>query len=66
MTAKKKRPTSDPVPTGKKKKAAKPSASPTPVLRHVLTVAAALDWDEQRRRWRRLRRALKQHPTAVP
>src|SRR5215471_15901565 len=30
MTAKKKRPTSDPVPTGKKKKAAKPSAAPTP------------------------------------
>ena len=30
---------------------------PTPVLRRVLTVAAALDWDEQRRRWRRLRRA---------
>ena len=26
------------------------------VLRHVLTVAAALDWQEQRRRWRRLRR----------
>jgi hypothetical protein len=25
-------------------------------LRHVLTVAAALDWPEQRRRWRRLRR----------
>jgi len=38
----------------------------TPVLRQVLTVAAALDWDEQRRRWSRLRRALKQHPTAVP
>jgi hypothetical protein len=30
MTAKKKRPTSDPVPTGKKKKAAKPPAAPTP------------------------------------
>jgi hypothetical protein len=28
-------------------------------LRHVLTVAAALDWDEQRRRWRKLRRATK-------
>jgi hypothetical protein len=27
------------------------------VLRHVLTVAAALDWHEQRRRWRKLRRA---------
>ena len=26
------------------------------VLRQVLTVAAALDWHEQRRRWRRLRR----------
>jgi hypothetical protein len=26
------------------------------VLRHVLTVAAALDWHEQRRCWRRLRR----------
>jgi hypothetical protein len=38
----------------------------TPVLRHVLNVAAALDWDEQRRRWRRWRRALKQHPAAVP
>ena len=30
MTAKKKRPTSDPAPTGKKKKAAKPPAAPTP------------------------------------
>jgi hypothetical protein len=28
-----------------------------PALRHVLTVAAALDWHEQRRRWRKLRRA---------
>jgi hypothetical protein len=28
-----------------------------PVLRQVLHVAAALDWDEQRRRWRRLQRA---------
>jgi hypothetical protein len=26
-------------------------------LRHVLKVAAALDWPEQRRRWRKLRRA---------
>jgi hypothetical protein len=26
------------------------------VLRRVLTVAAALDWHEQRRRWRKLRR----------
>ena len=36
------------------------------VLRQVLTVAAALDWDEQRRRWRRLRRAARQHQAAVP
>ena len=28
------------------------------VLRHVLSVAAALDWPEQRRRWRKLRRAI--------
>jgi hypothetical protein len=28
-----------------------------PVLRQVLHVAAALDWDEQRRRWRRLQHA---------
>jgi hypothetical protein len=28
-----------------------------PALRHVLNVAAALDWPEQRRRWRKLRRA---------
>jgi hypothetical protein len=27
------------------------------VLRQVLTVATALDWQEQRRRWRQLRRA---------
>ena len=32
-----------------------------PVLRLVLHVAAALDWDEQRRRWRRLQRANRQH-----
>src|SRR5262249_41251326 len=32
-----------------------------PVLRQVLHVAAALDWDEQRRRWRRLQRANRQH-----
>src|SRR5215468_8288162 len=31
-----------------------------PVLRQVLHVAAALDWDEQRRRWRRLQRANRQ------
>jgi len=30
------------------------------VLRQVLQVAAALDWDEQRRRWRRLQRANRQ------
>jgi hypothetical protein len=29
----------------------------SPALRHVLTVAAALEWHEQRRRWRKLRRA---------
>ena len=28
-----------------------------PTLRHLLPVAAVLDWDEQRRRWRKLRRA---------
>ena len=36
-----------------------------PVLRHVLTVAAGLDWHEQRRRWRRLRRARGQRRSAV-
>ena len=30
---------------------------PVPVLRQVLSVAAALDWDEQRRSWRKLQRA---------
>ena len=39
---------------------------PSPVLRRVLTVAAALDWDEQRRRWRRLQRATRQRRVAVP
>ena len=39
---------------------------PTPVLRHVLTVAAALDWDEQRRRWRRLQRAMRQRGPTKP
>jgi hypothetical protein len=35
-----------------------------PVLRQVLHIAAALDWDEQRRRWRRLQRAnQKRRPT---
>jgi hypothetical protein len=28
-----------------------------PTLRQLLNVAAALDWHEQRRRWRKLRRA---------
>ena len=28
------------------------------VLRHVLTVAAVIDWHEQRQRWRRLRRGM--------
>jgi hypothetical protein len=32
-----------------------------PLLRQVLHVAAALDWDEQRRRWRRLQRVNRQH-----
>ena len=32
-----------------------------PVLRQVLHVAAAREWDEQRRRWRRLQRANRQH-----
>jgi hypothetical protein len=34
------------------------------VLRHVLTVAATLDWEEQRRRWRKLQRAKQQRPPA--
>ena len=37
-----------------------------PVLRQVLQVAAALDWDEQRQRWRRLRRANRQHRPTTP
>ena len=37
-----------------------------PVLRQVLTVAAALDWQEQRRRWRQLRRATPPRRTAAP
>ena len=37
-----------------------------PVLRQVLQVAAALDWDEQRRRWRRLQRANRQHRPTTP
>ena len=35
-------------------------------LRQVLTVAAALNWDEQRRRWRHLQRATRQRRTALP
>jgi hypothetical protein len=39
-----------------------PSRSrPTLVLRRVLTVAAGLDWNEQRRRWRQLHRAKRRH-----
>src|SRR5262245_5696988 len=37
-----------------------------PVLRQVWQVAAALDWDEQRRRWRQQQRAIKQRRAAVP
>jgi hypothetical protein len=37
-----------------------------PVLRQVLQVAAALDWDEQRRRWRRLQWANRQHRPTTP
>jgi hypothetical protein len=37
-----------------------------PVLRHVLQVAAALDWNEQRRRWRKLQRATKPHRSTAP
>jgi hypothetical protein len=39
---------------------------PAPVLRQVLIVAAALDWDEQRRRWRKLRRRTGQRRAALP
>ena len=38
---------------------------PVPVLRQVLIVAAALDWDEQRRRWRKLQRAAGPRRTAT-
>jgi hypothetical protein len=38
----------------------------TPVLRQVLHVAAALDWAEQRLRWRRLQRANRQRRTTTP
>jgi hypothetical protein len=37
-----------------------------PVLRLVLHVAAAIDWDEQRRRWRRLQRANRPRRPATP
>jgi hypothetical protein len=37
-----------------------------PVLRQVLQVAAALDWDEQRRRWRRLQGANWQRRPKMP
>jgi hypothetical protein len=37
-----------------------------PVLRQVLHVAAALDWNEQRRRWRQLRRATPPRRPAAP
>ena len=37
-----------------------------PVLRQVLHVAAILDWDEQRRRWRRLQRAKRQRRPTTP
>ena len=37
-----------------------------PVLRQVLHVASALDWDEQRRRWRRLQRANRQRRPTMP
>src|SRR5262249_7819121 len=39
---------------------------PTPVLRRVLSVASALDWDEQRRCWRRLQRATRRRRAVVP
>ena len=37
-----------------------------PVLRQVLHVAAALDWAEQRLRWRRLQRANRQRSKTTP
>jgi hypothetical protein len=39
---------------------------PAPVLRRLLSVASALDWDEQRRRWRKLKRVTGQHRAASP
>ena len=45
----------------------RPSCGRTaPVLRQVLHVAAAHDWDEQRRRWRRLQRANRQRRPTTP
>ena len=42
-----------------------PRRGQTPLaLRQVLRVAAVLDWPEQRRRWRKLRRASREAPTA--
>ena len=39
---------------------ARPGRGRAPLaLRHVLTVAAALDWHEQRRRWRQLQRTVR-------
>jgi hypothetical protein len=38
---------------------------PLLTLRQLLHVAAALDWDEQRRRWRQLRRARTDRAAAV-
>ena len=38
---------------------------PPLALRHVLRVAAVLDWSEQRRRWRRLRRVPQERAPAV-
>ena len=37
-----------------------------PVLRQLLQVAAALDWDEQRRRWHRLQRANRKRLPTTP
>jgi hypothetical protein len=46
---------------------ARPGRGRAPLaLRHVLTVAAALDWHEQRRCWRQLQRASKKKQPAVP
>ena len=42
-----------------------PRGRPLLALRHVLSVATALDWPEQRRRWRQLRRATKDRAQAV-